>query len=1015
MNRSFIITLALIISLICAYYLSFTYRARVVQAEIKAKSTNKQGILDTKKRQKMIDSLWNKPVSNFLGIDYTYKQIKDYELALGLDLQGGMHVTLEVSPVEILKALAGNTTDTKFNEAVKQAETAQKTSSSNFVDLFVSAYKKVEPQGKLARLFTNASNKGKIDLNSSDSQVTSVIKEEVAGAIDRSFDIIRTRIDKFGVTNPTIQKIPGTGRILVELPGVENPDRVRKLLSGTAKLEFYEVYEGNELLASLEQLNAYLVKENAKNGTKKDEKTTKKDEKDDLVGESGKKDTIKAKEDGKNDDLLAKKDTGKKGDGKNDDLAAKKDTGKKDTAKTAAAKKDKDKKDSLSQASPIMQLLMPNYDGFGVKLSDTARVNELLSRNEVKNMFPSNLKLLWAVKPDAKANTISLFTIKKGRGGKAPLDGSVITNAYKDFDQKQVVVSMQMNTQGARTWKRMTSANIGKRLAIVLDNYVYSAPTVNGEIPNGSSQISGNFTIEEGNDLANVLKAGKLPAPTRIVEEATLGASLGSESIAQGLNSMLLGLALVIVFMFIYYKTSGIVANLALLFNIFFIIGLLAGFHAVLTLAGMAGIVLTIGMSVDANVLIFERVKEELRNGKTLREATDLGYDKAYSSIIDANITTFLIGIMLYAFGTGGIKGFALTLMIGIASSVFTAVFITRAIIEFFEKRGTNISFDSFVFNNAFVGSKLNFVKLRSKAYIFSGALIVIGAVLWVVQGGFNLGVDFKGGRSYVVEFEKVVSLNEARTELIKNLGSVEVKTYNGDSKLKITTSYLTEDETESGDKKAEAAVVASLKKFETSKPKIVSFSKVGATIADDIYKSSLLTIFWSLLSIFLYILIRFKRWQYSLGAVLALLHDVLIVFAGMTIARALGFAYEVDQVFIAAMLTVIGYSINDTVVVFDRIREFAGDTREGDFGTKLNAAINDTLSRTIMTSGTTLIVVAILFLMGGQVLSSFSYALLVGIVIGTYSSIFIASPIVLDISTYLQRKKAVALAETQA
>lgn len=1002
MNRSFIITLALLISLICAYYLSFTYRARVVQAEIKAKSTNKQGILDTKKRQKMIDSLWNKPVSNFLGIDYTYKQIKDYELALGLDLQGGMHVTLEVSPVEILKALAGNTTDAKFNQAVKQAEVAQKTSSSNFVDLFVNAYKQVEPQAKLARLFTNSSNKGKIDLNSSDSQVIAVIKEEVAGAIDRSFDIIRTRIDKFGVTNPTIQKIPGTGRILVELPGVENPERVRKLLAGTAKLEFYEVYEGNELMNSLEALNTYLVKENAKNGTKKAEKTTKTEEKDDLIGDGNKKDTIKKGE----DDLAVKKDTGKK---EKDNLAVKKDTGKKDTAKNAA-KKEKTKNDSLSQASPIMQLLMPNYDGFAVKLTDTARVNELLAKEEVKSMFPSNLKLLWAVKPDAKANTISLFTIKKGRGGKAPLDGSVITNAYKDFDQKQVMVSMQMNTEGAKIWKKMTSSNIGKRIAIVLDNYVYSAPVVNGEIPNGSSQISGNFTIEEGNDLANVLKAGKLPAPTRIVEEATLGASLGSESIAQGLNSMLIGLALVVIFMLLYYKSSGIVANIALVINIFFIIGLLAGFHAVLTLAGMAGIVLTIGMSVDANVLIFERVKEELRSGKTLREATDLGYDKAYSSIVDANITTFLIAIMLYAFGTGGIKGFALTLMIGIASSVFTAVFITRAIIEFFEKRGTNISFNSFIFNNAFAGSKLNFVKLRSKAYIFSGALIVLGAVLWVVQGGFNLGVDFKGGRSYVVEFQKVVSLNEARTELVKNLGSVEVKTYNGDSKLKITTSYLTEDESEAADKKAEAAVMTSLKKFETAKPTIVSFSKVGATIADDIYKSSLWTIFFSLVSIFLYILIRFKRWEYSLGAVLALLHDVLIVFAGMTIARALGFGYEIDQVFIAAMLTVIGYSINDTVVVFDRIREFAGDTREDNFSSKLNSAINDTLSRTIMTSGTTLLVVAVLFLLGGQVLSGFAYALLVGIIIGTYSSIFIASPVVLDISTYLQRKKAVVL-----
>jgi SecD/SecF fusion protein len=994
MNRSVVTFLTIVISVICIYALSFTYRARVIDAELDAKATNKQGVLDLKKRQKLLDSIWNKPVSSFLGINYTYENIKKGEMALGLDLQGGMHVVLEVSPAEILRGMAGNTTDSKFNEALKKAQEMQKKSNSNFVDLFASAYKQANPNTSLARLFTNSSNKGKIDLNSSDSQVISVIKEEVNGAIDRAFDIIRTRIDKSGLTNPTIQKIPRTGRILVELPGAKNPDRIRKLLSGSALLEFFEVYEINDLSNSLEQLNAYLVKENAKKGEKneiKKEEKGKEEQQDDLVG-GIKKDTLKAKQ-----------DTTKK-----EEVATKKDTTKKDTGKVAKkdAKKEP-KKDSLSASSPLFQLMQFNQEGFAVKVSDTAKVNELLAREEVKSLFPPNVKFLWAVKTDAKTNTITLFAIKKGRGGKAPLDGSVITNAYKDFDQKQVVVSMQMNSTGAKIWKKLTGNNIGKRIAIVLDNYVYSAPVVNGEIPNGNSQISGNFTIEEGEDLANVLKAGKLPAPTRIVEEATLGASLGNESISQGLNSMLFGLSIVVIFMLLYYKSSGLIANLALFINIFFVIGLLASLGTVLTLPGMAGIVLTIGMSVDANVLIFERIREELRNGKSLKEATRLGYEKAYSSILDANITTILIAFMLVAFGAGSIKGFGNTLIIGIACSVFSAVFITRVIIEFFETRNKNITFDSLILKNAFVGSKINFINMRTKAYIFSSILIVIGGVLWAIQGGFNLGVDFKGGRSYVVQFNNVISVSDARNELVKTLGSAEVKTFNGNSQLKITTSYLSEDESESADKKTESQVMSGLKKFENLKPQIVSFTKVGATIADDIYKSSLLTIIYSLLAIFIYILVRFGRWQYSLGAVIALFHDVLIVFAGMTIARALGIAYEVDQVFIAAMLTVIGYSINDTVVVFDRIREFAGDTKSSNFASQLNSAINDTLSRTIMTSGTTLIVVTVLFILGGQVLSGFSYALLVGILIGTYSSIFIASPIVLDISTYLQRKKS--------
>ncbi len=1007
MSKNAIIAITVFVSLLCLYQFTFTFKSRSLQADAIKYATNGKGVLDTKKKQHYIDSIWNKKVYSFLGSDFTYKQVKDRELSLGLDLQGGMHVTLEVSPVEILVAMSGNSTDPNFLKAIENAKKAQQTSTRAFVDVFGSEYAKIAPNSKLADIFSNTDNRTKINLNSSNAQVLSMVSKEVESAIDRSFQIVRKRIDQFGVANPTIQRIPGTGRILVELPGAENPERVRKLLSGAAKLEFFEVHELGEISKGYEALSKYLTKEDERQKGKKGADTENRiDDKSALSA-----DTVVNTEE-KNAQLTAKTDTlkkveekkeEKKVEGKKED-GAKKDTSKSKSDTDKVAKKDTAKKDAKKdslQPTAAMQLLMPNPMGFTVKIADTARVNEILARNEVKNMFPATLKLMYDVKADAKTNTINLYPIKKGRGGKAPLEGDVITDARQEFDNNRPVISMQMNGKGAKLWKKLTGANVNRKIAIVLDNVVYSAPNVNGEIPTGNSQISGNFTIEEANDLANVLKAGKLPAPMRIVEGGTIGPSLGKESINQGVYSMLIGLGLVVIFMVLYYKSSGFIANIALLFNIFFIIGILASFGLVLTLPGMAGIVLTIGMSVDANVLIFERIREEIRNGSTLNEAIALGYEKAYSSIIDANVTTFLIGAILAIFGAGSIKGFAITLMIGIVCSVFTAVFITRIIIEYLTRKndGKGVSFDAFILKNVFADAKVNFLKLRYPAYIFSGSIIAIGMVLIMING-LSLGVDFKGGRSYIVKFGQVISVEEARQALSTQFKSnTEVKTYNGNDQLKITTSELSEDESEIGDKKVETLLLDGLKKFKD--PKIEGFSKVGATIADDIYNTSLSTIFWSLVIIFLYILIRFRKWQYSLGAVIALFHDVLVVFAGMAIARLLGVSYEVDQVFIAAMLTVIGYSINDTVVVFDRIREFAGDTEQADFATKLNSAINDTLSRTIMTSGTTLIVVLILFLLGGSVLAGFSYALLVGILIGTYSSIFIASPIVLDISAW--------------
>lgn len=1023
-NRIGVIILSSVIFLLCVYYLSFTFVAQNIERAATQHATNSKNIIDSKKKRAYLDSLRDsdEPVYNLIFDDYTYKEVKEKELALGLDLQGGMHVTLEVSPADIIKALAANKAeDPQLKKALVDAQKKQQTSQDNFVDLFAASYQKFAPNKQLKEIFTNTTTRGKIDFNSSNADVIKVIRQEVEDAFDRSFNIIRTRIDKFGVANPNIQKLAGTNRILVELPGVDNPDRVRKLLSGVAKLEFWEVWETEEVLPYYQEFASYLSREiqrkkalepksqTAKNNTKEgteenpllvDDKTP---EENPLLLEDDKDKKKDVKDSSKKEDnpLLVEGDSSGKGK-KTEGDSTKKDS----TDQVAAA--DSAKADSAQIAAALAaQILQPIRDGFQVKLSDTARVNEYLNRSEVKALFPSNLKFLWDVKPDANNNFIVLYPIKRGRGGKAPLEGEVVVDARQDFDQGKAIVSMQMNATGAKGWKRLTGSNVGRRVAIVLDNYVYSAPYVNGEIPNGSSQISGNFTVNEAKDLANVLKAGKLPAPTRIVEEATLGPSLGQESINQGLWSMIIGLSIVMIFIILYYKTSGLVADLALIVNIFFIVGILAQFGAVLTLPGMAGIVLTIGMSVDANVLIYERIREELHNKKTLKNAIKIGYEKAYSSIIDGNATTFLTGVILYSFGSGGVKGFAVTLMIGIVCSVFTAVFITRVIIESFlrKEKSKFISFDSVFAKDPFRSANFNFVGIRKKAYIFSSTLIIVGLALAMLRG-LTLGVDFQGGRSYVVGFDAPVSVNEAR-KAVSSLfeGSTEIKTFGGNNKLKITTSYLITDESAEADDKVEATLLKGLEVFKAKNPEVISFSKVGATIADDIANTSYLAITFTIIVIFLYILVRFRKWQYSLAALIALVHDVLMVIAFMAFAGLLGISYEIDQVFIAAVLTVVGYSINDTVVVFDRIREFAPNTESSKFPDELNRAINDTLSRTVMTSGTTLIVVLILFLMGGQILGGFSYALLVGIIMGTYSSIFVASPIVLDISLMLQRR----------
>jgi len=979
-NKTVIFVLTVIVAVLCLYYLSFSLVSRNVQRKAEAYATTAKGNVDINKKHAYLDSVRKEPVFNFLGLTYTYEEIQESELGLGLDLKGGMHVTLEVSPVEIIRSMAGNSKDPSFTKALSRAQELQRNSQENFTTLFAQAYREINPNGRLSTIFSNTSNKGRITYASTNDQVMAAINQEVESAIDRSFNILRTRIDKFGVNQPNIQRLKGTGRIQIELPGVTDVTRVRKLLQGMAKLEFWEVWNPEEFSPYFNQLNTYLAKQEAANklkgGTAKPASA--------LTGTAATKTpTI--------DPLTGKPTT--------------------DTAATVAANTatptDSTAADSLgaNQSSLLARLFVPLPGGLGANLRDTARVNDLFSQADVRAIFPPNLKFLWAVKPiqspDGK-EYLELYAVKRGRDGKAPVTGEYISDARQDFDQTgKPEVTMSMNTTGGRNWQRLTGANIGRQVAIVLDEYVYSAPVVQAEIAGGNSSISGNFTVEEAQDLANILKAGKMPAPTRIVEEAIVGPSLGQEAINQGLLSTLAGLVVVVLFMIFYYSKGGVVANLALLFNIFFILGILAQFSAALTLPGIAGIVLTIGMSVDANVLIFERIREELANGLSVKDAINKGYERAFSSIFDANVTTLLAGIILYFFGSGPVKGFAITLMIGIATSFFTAVYISRLIIEWWTagKNVNNMSFATPFSRGLFKNFNFNIIKYRKLAYMASAAIIILGFIAMAFQGGPNLGVDFKGGRSYVVNFDRAVPASDVRTALtddFRNAGT-EVKTYGASNRLKVTTSYLAEEEASEADVTVQKALETGLGQYASLNPKILSSSKVGATMADDIQNTAIVSVLLSFAGIFLYVMLRFRKWQYSLGGVVALIHDALMVIAFFAIARIFGLSYEMDQVFIASILTIIGFSINDTVVIYDRIREYLANNPKMKIKDVVNPALNDTFSRTIITSLTVLFVVVILFIFGGETLRGFSFAMLVGVLSGTYSTLFIATPLVMD------------------
>ncbi|MEO5979572.1 MAG: protein translocase subunit SecDF [Chryseolinea sp.] len=991
-NKGFVITLTVIITLLCLYFLSFTVVSNRIESKANEFATDSKGIVDLAKKQLYLDSVRDLTVYNLLGLEYTYKQVKDNELNLGLDLQGGMHVTLEVSPADLIKGLTGNSTDSSFLNALQRARIASRTSTKPFSDLFFDAYEQAHPNRSLAAVFTHASTRGRINLNSTNEEVKNMVNEEIDKAIDRSYTILQNRLDKFGTSSANIQQLPGTGRIQVEIPGADNPERVRKLLQGVAHLEFWDVTEPNVINGQLMAINSLLVKEQIAKPTS---------------GTGAKAEVTQ--------DLGALL---------NDSTSAANKTTQ-DSTKVASGL------DSLqnSTISPLFGLSNPPGT-FRYTLNDTAQINKIFRRPEVSAIM-RNVKIFWGYKAEADQlnnSALQLYFIDLGRSGVAKLSGDVINEARLSTDEyARPAVSMTMNVSGSRSWAKMTrdasAKSPGGRIAILLDNSIYSAPHVNGEIPNGNSQISGNFTIEEAKDLANILQAGSLPAPCTIVEEAIIGPTLGQTAQNAGIVSSICGLILIILFMVIYYSRGGWVANFALVFNIFFILGILAqpSFGTALTLPGIAGIVLTMGMAVDANVLIYERIKEEVGKGKTPQDAVQVGYKRAFASIFDSNLTTLITGIFLLIFGQGPIKGFAVTLIIGIVTSFFTSIYISRIVIEWIMSRANNkVSFDSVISRMVKRRKYFDFIKSGKLVFRVSSAVVVIGFLLLFIKP-LNMGVDFKGGRSYIVAFNKPVVATDMKVSLSDSFegASTEVKNYGGNNVMKVTTSYLIEDNSEEADQKVRTALIESVEKFSGAKFQagegtpsdndhfaISGNSKVGATVADDIKTSAWKASLFSLIGIFIYLLIRFYKWQFSWGAIVATIHDTLFVVAAFSIANILGISFEIDQIFVASILTVIGYSINDTVIIFDRIRENRSLGYSTDDKKVVNDALNDTLSRTIITSGTTLMAVLVLLIFGGEVLRGFSFALLVGVVVGTYSSIFIAAPIVLNSSNEKKPEK---------
>ncbi|UTW65161.1 protein translocase subunit SecDF [bacterium SCSIO 12643] len=1030
-NKTFIWGFAILLVLASLYQLSFTWVADSVEsqavevAQQKADSLNQNGELtlfelDSAKQSFETEYLLLQgPVSVYPVLEHTYSYVKKREINLGLDLQGGMHVTLEVSEADLVREMAGsNRTNPTFVKIINQAIADQRNSSENFVTLFANAHQEVAPDFKLAAVFHNLENKDKIKPDATDEEIISIIATESEDAITRTEQVLRKRVDNLGVVQPKIQRLSGSGRIIVELPGIKDKKRARKFLQGTARLEFWECYDNTQIIGALDQANTVL------RATFKSDK-----------GEASDVEApITAEEVPDNDIADLQNSTEIEGDTAVADSTEK-------SIDDLMAEVEEQSPDSLDYASmsdaekeaqnPLFYHLSPmvTQEGgaaFGprvgyARVADTAIVNKYLKRKDVKQLFPPRTRFLWEAKAiEGTEDLFYLYAIKVPKGGTAELEGDVVTDARVGADPLgNAVVNMNMNSTGANIWKKMTArlskpdANGTKRaVAVVLDGLVYSAPTVQGEIPGGQTEITGNFTQQEASDLAGVLKAGKLPAPLHIIEEAIVGPSLGQEAIDSGWSSFMIALMVILVYMIFYYSSAGVVADIALAANLFFILGFLASLRATLTLPGIAGIVLTIGMSVDANVLIYERIREELRGGKGFKQAINDGYKAAYSSILDSNITTMLTGIILFVFGTGPIQGFATTLIIGIITSLFSAIFVTRLIFEWAMGMDKKISFSTKLTENAFQNLSINFLGKRKMFYLVSLIIVIIGAGSLLTRG-LNYGVDFTGGRSYIVRFDKPVNVSEVSAALadqfvnedgLKN--APEVKTFGSTNQVKITTKYMIENTDNDVDDILEDKLYAGLSVFYDEAISAGDFKdeltsqKVEPTIADDIKESALIAVIFSLIVIFAYILIRFSKWQFSAGAIAALAHDVIIVLSIFSILYGmLPFSLEIDQAFIAAILTVVGYSINDTVVVFDRLREYLGLHPNKDSKDVINSALNSTISRTVNTSLSTFVVLLIIFFFGGEMIRGFIFAMIVGVVVGTYSSLFIATPISYDLS----------------
>lgn len=999
-NKGALKFLAIVLAIACAYQLSFTFVTRHVENQAARYAAG-----DPVKEQNYLDSVKSQPVYNLGFVKFNYKECKEKEINLGLDLRGGMNVMLEISVEDVIRALSNDSKDPIFNQALAQAREDQKNSTSDYITLFASAYEKLSNGGKLSYIFNTPELREVITPASTNEQVIAVLREQAESAIANSFNVLRNRIDRFGVTQPNIQRLENSGRILVELPGVKEPERVRKLLQGTASLEFWATYENNEIYPALEQANA-VIRGLKEAGEIAD--TTAKVETADSSAAQAATDSPA---------LLAKLDS-----------TAVADTAAVQAQDTAA----------FEAQFPLFAKLHPMVDEQGqiyggpvigrAMSFDTAAVNRYMQLPQVKALLPRDIKLFWGVKSADPAGTIyDLYAIKANtRDGKAPLDGGVVTDAREEYSQHGAAaeVSMVMNATGARTWARMTADNIGRSIAIVLDGYVYSAPNVKDEIEGGRSSITGQFTIQEAKDLANVLKSGKLPAPARIIQDTVVGPSLGQESINAGMMSFILAFILVLIYMVFYYHTAGMVAGIALICNLFFLLGVLVSFGAVLTLPGIAGIVLTMGMAVDANVIIYERVKEELRAGKGLALSLKEGFKNAMSAIIDGNLTTLITGIVLFIFGTGPVQGFATTLIIGILTSLFCAIFITRLIFSAMLNKGKNIRFSNRYTENCLAHTHVNFISMHKISYIISG-LLILATVVSLATRGLSYGVDFSGGRAFVVRFDQPVTANEVRSALhpVFEGTSYEVKQFGKENQMRIVTQYKYDDagdnvtaEIEGMLYKALAPLMAQqltqaeFQTTQTSPYGIISSDKVGPSVAHDITVNSFIAVLFSLIAIGLYIIVRFKRWQWGVGSVISLAHDALITIGIFSLLYGiLPFTMDVDQSFIAAILTIIGYSINDKVVIFDRIREYQTLYPKRSIRDNINNAINSTLARTVNTSGTTFVVLLAIFLFGGEVIRGFIFALMFGVVIGTYSSVFVATPIAYDLFSKKTRDKGVA------